>query len=179
MCASSLELPGKPRPLEVSAKLPASEIPMLAQRALDDIGGANHQVGVETKQPVVGRHGAMHVRRGELQHPADVGRRDEVPGGAEDVGAEDLSLVDGPVQRRVGGPGRQAEAERPLGRTVLLGLHRSQPGDQLLRTARTGSRDPLVMESLAGDHPVRLIAQAKRLSLPPGRSGRPAPMSRR
>ena len=78
----------------------------------------------------------MHARRSEGEQPADIRRGDKVPGGAQNVRAQDRAgikcLFDGSVAdgRRVG---VQAHAERPLGAGIVLGLGGAQPVDDLGR----------------------------------------------
>jgi hypothetical protein len=93
----------------------------------------------------------LHSRRGELQHPLDIVTSNEMPGGTQDVGAEDTALIDGSFYCRLCCARRQAEAESPLRRAVLLRLHRAHPRDQLLGAAGAGPGDPLVLQSLICD----------------------------
>ena len=53
-----------------------------------------------------------------------------MPGGAQDVGTEDGAVVEGAVERGIGGV-QEALAERPLGGAVVLGLHSAEVGDEL------------------------------------------------
>jgi hypothetical protein len=105
------------------SQLQPGQILAVPERALDDSGSASQHAGVQPELPVVGGHGSLHLGRGELQHPADVGWSDEVPGGTEQVGPENGAPVNRPGDGFVGHPWRHAQAERPFGRPVFLGLH--------------------------------------------------------
>ena len=56
----------------------------------------------------------MDLRCGELEHPADVGRGHEMPGGPEQVGAEDGAAIERVLDHRVGAL-HDALADGPLG----------------------------------------------------------------
>jgi hypothetical protein len=133
--------------VEMGAELAAGQIPVLAQSLLDDTGGASHGAWIQAELAVVGGHPAVYLGCGEIQHPLDVGSADKVPGGTEDVSAEDSSPVDGALDGSVGRAPRRAKSESPLGRPILLRLHRSEPGDHILHPTPARPRDPLVLES--------------------------------
>ena len=67
--------------------------------------------GVELVLSIVVGADGVDARRGQRQQPADVGRRDEVPGRPEQVSAEDGAGVERPIDVRIGETaGAQASA---------------------------------------------------------------------
>src|SRR5262245_28341942 len=93
------------------------------QGALDEPGRASLHGRVESQLLRVAGHRLAYTWSRELEHPADVGWRDEVPRRPHHVGTEDPALIEGLLDRRAGRPGRKTEPECPLRRQVLLGLH--------------------------------------------------------
>ncbi len=150
-CASSLVPAGKPARASSAPSSRRVRVTPVAQRPFDDSCRAGHYAGIEPELAVVGRHPALHVGCGELQHPADVVPGNEVPGGTQDVSAEDAALLDRVLDRGVGRACRRAQREPPLGGPVFLGLHRAEPRDHPGRRQPTGSGDALVIKSLLGN----------------------------
>ena len=66
----------------------------------------------------VGAHG-VHARPRQVQHPADVGGPHEVPGGPQDVGAQDRTHIHGLLQVEFGQVAG-ALGDGPLRRPVVL-----------------------------------------------------------
>lgn len=82
-------------------------------------GGGEFEVGLAA--PV----GGQHARGGEAQHPCGVFGWDEVDGAAHGPGADDFCTGDGPFNVGEGGGGG-AQAQRPHGLGVILGLDGAQ-----------------------------------------------------
>jgi len=93
----------------------------------------------------------MHAGRGQLQHPVDICRRDEMPVGritcvrrirpSANARSISASVVPGGIRR----------ASAPPGGWILLRLHGTEPGDDIGRLTVNCPRDALVVESLFGD----------------------------
>ena len=92
----------------------------------------------------------MHARRRELQHPADVCRRHEVPGGTHHVRAEDLPFVERTLNLVVRGTLGHPQAQSPPRGRILLRLDSTKPLDDIRRLAVFRICDALVVESLLG-----------------------------
>jgi hypothetical protein len=73
----------------------------------------------------------MHSRRSQRQQPADVLRRDEMPGRAKRVGAQDLSIIEGDFDVRLGRC-LQAQSNRPFRPGEVLRLDGGQSSDHAL-----------------------------------------------
>jgi hypothetical protein len=73
-----------------------------------------------------------------------------VPGGTEDVGAEEGAIVEGAVKVDVG-PAVQTLGEGPLRAGVVLGLDGCEPLDDVLRALEAGAEEMLGVEALVGD----------------------------
>src|SRR3954470_10342330 len=133
--------------MKMGAKLATGEAPVIAEGALDEGGRAGHDLCAEAEPAVVASHGSLDPGPGELQHPADIGGSDEVPGGTEDVRAKNLPEVNGAFDNGIRGPRSRAKRESPLGGSVLLSLHRSEPCDETRDASVPRPGDPLVSES--------------------------------
>ena len=82
------------------------------ERFRDDRLAAAQRFGI---QPALSVHrvvDAVDARSRQHQQPAQIGRGDEVPGGSQDVGADDLAGVEGPQDVVLDGF-RHAEPEGP------------------------------------------------------------------
>ncbi len=123
----------------------------ITQCTLEDPGRTIHHVRIEPQSAIVGRHPPVHLRTGELQHPADVCRGNEVPGRPQYVGAKDASPFNGALYGGVVRPVRRTQRKAPLGRPVLLRLHRPEPCDHPVGRQQSGAGDALVMKSLMGN----------------------------
>ena len=139
---------------ELAAKLAARQARAAPQRTLEYRRGAGHQRRIESELAGVRRHRLMHARRGQVEHPSDVRRRDEMPGRAQHVRPENPPVVAGAFDLGVGRGSGHAQREAPPGGRVLLRLDGAEPGDDLFRTASPRPRDALVIESLTGDSAV-------------------------
>jgi hypothetical protein len=99
------QLPGSVRysgALEMSAELATGETPVVPEGALDDTGRAGHDVRIQAHPAIVGGHDPVDPGPGELQHPSYIGWGDEVPGGAQEVSAEDASPIHGALDGGIG-----------------------------------------------------------------------------
>src|SRR5205823_10654651 len=101
------------------------------------------------------RDGGVHARRSELEHPANVVRRDEVPRRPQDVRAQDPSLIDLPFDVGVSCT-MSALTERPFGSSVILRLDGTEGAHDVTRSRQTARRQELAGEAkltdLAGLH---------------------------
>src|SRR2546427_8801138 len=59
---------------------------------------------VELQLPVIVRHRRLYPGRGQRQHPANVGRRDEVPGRTQYMRAENRPIAHCPLDCRIDDP---------------------------------------------------------------------------
>ena len=117
------------------------------EHSLEDSSRAGSSGDVEALPAEVMGEGLMHARRCQLQHPADVGPGNEVPGRAHHVCTQDLSSVEGSIDLPLGGRLRQSKSEPPLRGAELLRLHRAQPGHEIGGPAMARSCDALIVES--------------------------------
>ncbi len=144
---------------ECLEELRTGERTSVFQRFGEEFQVAREGVGIEF-QPA-GHVGIerVHARGGGLEQPADVGRGDEVPGGAEDVRAEDVAAIEGVVQGCAGGV-FDAQPEAPFGAVVVLRLDGAKPGDGLLGTGQRRAGEVLVGEpvgdEVSGFHGLRI-----------------------
>ena len=116
--------------------LRAGQLPAAAQHSLHDSPASRDEAIVQSQLAVVGRVHPPDARPGQFEHPADVGRRHEVPGRAQDVGPEDASLAERTLDILIG-QSRDAQAERPLGGGVVLRLDGAHPRDNVGRIAES------------------------------------------
>ena len=104
----------------------------------------------EPELPIVAGHRLFHSRAGELEHPTDVGRRDEVPGRAQHVRAQDRAVGDERFDLRVDDAGR-ALRDGPLRAGIVLRLYGTESLDDLERRVEGHADEPLPDESLIRD----------------------------
>jgi hypothetical protein len=97
----------------------AGELVPAAQGADQQRGSLLQHLLVQSQLPVVVGVQRVDARRGERQHPADLGGQNEVPGRPQDVGPEDGPVREGPVEVGVADAGG-ALADRPFRRAVVL-----------------------------------------------------------
>src|SRR5262245_53645241 len=76
------------------SQLGARQRTALADRTLNNRRRPVQKSGIESELLVVIRHAPLDVRRGELEHPADVCRCHEMPGWPQDMRAKDGTGVD-------------------------------------------------------------------------------------
>src|SRR5204862_472630 len=93
-------------------------------------------------ESLVGRcHGRRHTRTGQLEHPPDVGRKNEMPGRTQHVRAENLPSVELALDAAVGRITR-ALSNCPFRTRIVLGLHRAERLDDVARSSGTvGSQE--------------------------------------
>ena len=116
------------------------------EHSLEDSSRAGSSCDVEALPAEVMGEGLMHARRCQLQHPADVGPGNEMPGRAHHVCTQDLSSVEGSIELPLGGRLRQSKTETPLRGAELLRLHRAKPGHEIGGPAMARSSDALIVE---------------------------------
>ena|SRR5205807_3117774 len=102
--------------------------------------------GVEPQLPVVVRHGRFYPGGGQRQHPANVGRRDEVPSGTEHMRADDRAVAQGLLDHRIDGSAGP-HPDGPLRPGVVLRLNRAEPAHDLARLGEDGCQELLMGES--------------------------------
>src|SRR5205085_10669796 len=118
----SLRTPdGDLRPGQRLSELGAREVLSMSQRLRQHWSTAarNRIINLEPAVPVRVRR--VHPRTGERYHPADVAGSYVMPGRAQNVGANDRTIVDLFFDLRVG-KAFGALGDAPLGRRVVLGL---------------------------------------------------------
>ena len=93
----------------------------------------------------------MHAGRGQLQHPVDICRRDEMPSRAHYVRPEDSPFGQRALNLGVGRTRWHPQGQRPPGGWILLRLHGTEPGNDIGRLTVNCPRDALVVELLFGD----------------------------
>jgi hypothetical protein len=105
---------------------------------------------VQLEPAVIGRHECLDARSREFEHPANVLRHDEVPGGPHDVRAQNCALVEGAIDVRSGGADR-ALGDAPLCARIVLRLDGGEPSYDVLRALKAGPEKVLGMEALGGN----------------------------
>ncbi len=111
--------------------------------------------GVQAVVAIEAGAGGIDTRTGEGDEPPQIPGGDVVPGGTQDVGAQDGALVEGGVHRRAGRRPRPLR-HRPTGIAVILGLHRRQMPDDLSRIAALAGQKQAVAP--APGYPVVRVA---------------------
>ena len=105
---------------------------------------------VQFLQSVHGGIPRMHVRGGQREHPANILRPDEMPGGAQEMRAQDCAFLERLLDKFLRGC-LHAHAERPERAIIILHMDRAQPGDDLLGFLELACTDALVVEAVSGD----------------------------
>jgi hypothetical protein len=113
---------------------------------------ASQGAGLEPEAPVHGRVARLDARPGELDQPANVFGRHEVPGVAQHVRAKELPVCKGAVDVRFG-KAAGALADGPPGDGILLGLHGAEPADDL-----GGAAERSADQALVDQPPARYLA---------------------
>ena len=98
----------------------------------------------------IGVHPAPQAGQGlvaaERQHPGEIFARDQLPGGAQQVRADDPAFVEGfleGLERRLPRPHRHGPAHR----LILLRLHGAEPRDDVRRIFEFGGDELLAQET--------------------------------
>ena len=91
------------------------------------------------------------ARPGEFAEPDDVGWVDEVPGGAQHVGPQQITVVEGCVNVGSADTGRATSCQRPARLVVVLGLYRQEPTHRVRGVGERCACEALRVESPAGD----------------------------
>ena len=92
----------------------------------------------------------VDARGRQAQHPADIGRGDEVPRRPQHVGPQDLSAREGVLHVGIGAV-TDALAERPLRFGEFLRLDRPEPSHRLGRALEGIAGQPLLVQPPAYD----------------------------
>src|SRR5262245_9105974 len=159
-------LPGQARAGEMRTHFLSSQKVAVAQHTLADLPCAIEHRGIETELAIIRRHAAVYVGCRELEHPPDVLGCDEVPGGTHDVSTEDAARIERVLHLRVRDPGAEAQAQSPLRRAELLGLHRAKPGHEPRGIAQLVAGDALVRHALLDyRHQLALSTASMKLSV--------------
>src|SRR4051812_35416846 len=138
-----------------------------SERPLDRGSAASERPRVQFERAVVIGEDPMHARGSEFEQPSNVGGRDEMPRRAHDVRAKNASLVTRTLYLGARRSVRHAKPKRPFRRLVLLCLHRTEPGHNVLRPAKTWRRNVLVSQPTFRD------CHRNPHGLPPPTSGAP------
>jgi hypothetical protein len=83
---------------------------------------------------------------GELQHPLNVLRADEVPGWPQHMRAKNAAGIKGAIERGLGRVWK-SERERPEGWGVILGLDRPKPAHDVFGLATRRVDEPLIVQA--------------------------------
>ena len=121
------------------------------ERLLQHITRAGEHAGVEPDFWRISRHRPLNARSGQHLHPANVGRRDEVPGRPQDVRAQDFAAREGGVHRGAVESAR-AQAERPPRSWIVLRLDSAEPRHDLARLPERRRREALVVQASPERH---------------------------
>src|SRR2546429_10024566 len=100
---------------------------------------------IQFKLPIIVCTGCMDVRSREGEEPANIGRRDKMPGGTHDVRAKKSAIGKG-LLNVVVRHALQAQAERPFCSRKILSLDSTQPLHESLRCFKRSPRDVLVVK---------------------------------
>ena len=142
-------------PTQSCRELRPRQIPAALQRLFDGHAAARKNATVQLQFAVVVGHQRFEPGRRQIQQPTDVGRCDEVPCRTQDMRAQDRTVGERSLDRRVGEAGR-ALTEPPFRGAVVLGLHRTQPRHERARLAEPGCRQLLVAEAAANEIELRV-----------------------
>ena len=116
--------------------------------------------GVQFELAIPVRVHRVDTRGGQRQHPPYVLRRDEVPGGAHHVSAQDGAVVEFPLD---GGIGRafRPQAQRPFRARKVLRLRCDEPADDVRRPFQRAPFNALISQALViNAHETRGTASA-------------------
>jgi hypothetical protein len=92
----------------------------------------------------------MDPRGGEVEHPSDIVRGNEVPGRPQHVRAQDRPRVEGAIDVDFRHP-LCSKTDRPFGSGIILGLHRARPSNDLGWTSKLGTIESVVAKSTANE----------------------------
>jgi len=118
---------------ERRGELGPGELCAAAQRFGEHGVAASKCRGIEPELAIAGGVAGDEARGDEVQHPADVRGRDELPGPAQRMGTNHGAVADRPFDARVGSVAGEPETGGPFDGGVVLGLDRAQPGDQVVQ----------------------------------------------
>jgi len=127
----------------------------VAQRFLECGVASPERRCVQLELPVASREPGREARSHELQHPPNVLRGHELPGPAQRVRPKDGALRDGALDDGVRRALGQTEPERPLRGSVVLGLDRPEPGDEIGRRREVVATDLLSVETAIREDTLR------------------------
>ena len=150
------------------AQIVARGVAAALHRPRDHVIAAREHLRVQAGLPVVRRVEPVNARRAERQHPADVGRRHQVPGGAQHVCAEDRAAAERVLDIGVGAVAGSLR-DRPLHAQVVLRLDRAQAGDDRFWAHRTAADQPLIAQAAVDQ--VREVSGGRRHGGGSGRRG--------
>jgi hypothetical protein len=122
----------------------------VAERLDHDRDAAVDGLGRQVDRPVRGLDEPADARTGQGLEPVQVGRVDEVPRGAKDVGADELAAVEARLQVGEGDAARHAPGHRPQRHVVQLGLHTGEVADDVAGGGEARCVEPLGVEA-SGD----------------------------
>ena len=123
----------------------AGRVGSVPERLCDDVERPDEHLVVEVEPAHYRRVRGVHPRRGELLHPPEVLRRDEVPRRAHHVSSHHLPLVDRVLDRLVGRV-PHAAPHRPFRRGVVLRLYRTEVRDRFVHRPEPRADQALARE---------------------------------
>ena len=124
----------------------AREELQLLERSLEHLHTTPQRGCVEAGFPIVERVQRLDPRPGQLLDPANVCRRDEVPGRPHHMRPENRALAERALDRAIVGVAR-TQPDSPFRAGVVLRLHRAEPADHVGGRAAGAAAQPLTAQS--------------------------------
>ena len=146
-----------PAGVEHARELLAGQAASSTERFREPRVGAAEERRVELELPVHVPVHRVHARTGEGEQPAEILRRDEVPGRPHHVRADEGAGVERAVEGRVGGVPRP-EGERPLRAGVVLRLDGAEPPHRVGGRVERRADEALIAEAVRGDVHLRVVS---------------------
>ena len=113
--------------------LGARQLVFSGERLRKELFTAPERLRVQLEFPVARGRRRNDPGADQPQHPAQILRRDILPGAAKDVSANHAPIGDRGFDRSLGSP-RRTKAQGPERREVILGLYRAEPRHDRRRT---------------------------------------------
>src|SRR5689334_12087691 len=118
----------------------------VTERLLDDDVASSKRWAVEFELLEAFGGPAQQARSDQVDEPANVNGRHELPGPPEGMSAEDGPVGQGAFDRRIRRSPVESEPERPLCCEIVLRLHRDEPRYELVRLLEIVARNLLNAE---------------------------------
>jgi len=129
--------------VERGRQLVARALGPVTQRAHEDGAALAKRRGVEADLAIAARVAGDLPRRHQLDKPARIGARHELPRATHRVRAHDRPLGDGALEVGLAGATTHAQRDGPLGGGVILRLQRAHPRHDLARRHKVVPRNLL------------------------------------